>query len=112
MGGVTRHLARLHAQNACKKLVLCSTGAKIGTADAWGNRIEAVRRNGTKIHRSRHNGALVYHQLTETASRKQSSAIQKTLANTNNKGYIPAAKPLRDADFRDQVRSIFPFQRW
>jgi len=28
--------------------VLCSTGAKIGTADAWNTRIEAVRKNGTK----------------------------------------------------------------
>src|SRR6266403_5403526 len=48
MGGVTGLWIALHAATRLHKLMLCSTGAKIGTADAWNNRIEAVRRNGTK----------------------------------------------------------------
>src|SRR6266481_5188429 len=48
MGGLTGLWIALHAPERLQKLVLCSTGAKIGTADAWNNRIEAVRWTGTK----------------------------------------------------------------
>src|SRR6266436_6282377 len=48
MGGVTGLWIALHASNRLNKLALCSTGAKIGTADAWNARIEAVRKAGTK----------------------------------------------------------------
>src|SRR5882762_1026938 len=48
MGGLTGLWIALHAPERLQKLALSSTGAKIGTADAWNRRIEAGRNNGTK----------------------------------------------------------------
>src|SRR6266850_2631674 len=105
MGGVTGIWIALHAPERVQNLVLCSTGAKIGSADAWNNRIEAVRRNGTKSI-----AAATMERWFTTSFREREpqtvERIQKTLANTNNKGYIACCEALRDADFRDQVASI------
>jgi 3-oxoadipate enol-lactonase len=48
MGGVTGMWLALHAAKRLHKLVLCSTGAKIGNAEIWNARIETVRTGGTK----------------------------------------------------------------
>src|SRR6267378_4393520 len=105
MGGVTGLWIALHAPERLHKLVLCSTGAKIGTADAWGNRIEAVRRNGTKSI-----AAATMERWFTTPFREREpqtvERIQKTLANTNNEGYIACCEALRDTDLREQVASI------
>jgi 3-oxoadipate enol-lactonase len=105
MGGVTGIWIALHAPERLQKLVLCSTGAKIGTADAWNNRIEAVRRNGTKSI-----AAATMERWFTTSFRDREpqtvERIQKTLAKTNNEGYIACCEALRDADIRDQVASI------
>jgi len=105
MGGVTGLWIALHAPERLQKLVLCSTGAKIGTADAWNNRIEAVRRNGTKSI-----AAATMERWFTTSFRDREpqtvERIQKTLANTNNEGYIACCEALRDTDLRDQVASI------
>src|SRR6266403_869300 len=105
MGGVTGLWIALHEPTRLQKLVLCSTGAKIGTADAWNNRIEAVRRNGTRSI-----AAATMERWFTTSFRDREpqtvERIQKTLANTNNKGYIACCEALRDADLRDQVASI------
>jgi len=105
MGGVTGLWIALHAPERLQKLVLCSTGAKIGTADAWNNRIEAVRRNGTKSI-----AAATMERWFTTSFRDREpqtvERIQNTLANTNNEGYIACCEALRDTDYRDQVASI------
>jgi len=110
MGGVTGLWIALHAPERLQKLVLCSTGAKIGTADAWNNRIEAVRRNGTKSIAAATDGALVHHRLPRPRA-TNSRAHSNTLANTNNEGYIACCEALRDTDYRDQVASS-PFKPW
>lgn len=105
MGGLTGLWLALHEPTRLQKLVLCSTGAKIGAADAWNTRIEAVRKNGTKSI-----AATTMERWFTTGFRDREpqtvERIQKTLANTNNKGYIACCEALRDADFRDQVASI------
>jgi 3-oxoadipate enol-lactonase len=105
MGGLTGLWLALHEPTRLYKLVLCSTGAKIGTADAWNTRIEAVRKNGTKSIAA----ATMERWFTATFREREAQTverIQKTLANTNNEGYIACCEALRDTDLRDQVASI------
>jgi 3-oxoadipate enol-lactonase len=105
MGGVTGLWIALHASNRLNKLALCSTGAKIGTADAWNARIEAVRKAGTKsiaaATMERWFTARFRERDPQTVER-----IQKTLENTNTVGYIACCEALRDADLREKVASI------
>jgi len=105
MGGVTGLWIALHASNRLHKLALCSTGAKIGTADAWNARIEAVRKAGTKsiaaATMERWFTARFRERDPQTVER-----IQKTLENTNTEGYIACCEALRDADLREKVASI------
>jgi len=105
MGGVTGLWIALHEPTRLYKLVLCSTGAKIGTADAWNTRIEAVRKNGTKSIAA----ATMERWFTASFREREPQTverIQNTLANTNNEGYIACCEALRDTDLRDQVASI------
>lgn len=46
MGGSTFMWLAVHHPQRINKLILCNTGAKIGTAEAWNSRIETVRREG------------------------------------------------------------------
>src|SRR5882762_9597340 len=105
MGGLTGLWIALHAPERVQKLVLCSTGAKIGTADAWNTRIEAVRKNGTKSIAA----ATMERWFTAPFREREPQTverIQKTLENTDNEGYIACCEALRDTDLRDQVASI------
>jgi 3-oxoadipate enol-lactonase len=105
MGGLTGLWLALHAAKRLQKLVLCSTGAKIGTADAWNTRIEAVRKNGTKSIAA----ATMERWFTSSFRDREPQTverIQNTLANTDNEGYIACCEALRDTDLRDQVASI------
>jgi len=105
MGGVTGLWIALHAPERLQKLALCSTGAKIGTADAWNARIEAVRKNGTKSI-----AAATMERWFTTSFREREpqtvERIQNTLANTATEGYIACCEALRDTDLRGQVASI------
>jgi 3-oxoadipate enol-lactonase len=105
MGGLTGLWIALHEPTRLYKLVLCSTGAKIGTADAWNTRIEAVRKNGTKSIAA----ATMERWFTASFREREPQTverIQKALASTNNEGYIACCEALRDTDLRNQVASI------
>jgi len=84
----------LHAPERLQKLVLCSTGAKIGTADAWNNRIEAVRRNGTKSIAA----ATMERWFTtgfRDASHKQSSAFKTPCQHQQRRLHSMLRSPAR-----------------
>jgi 3-oxoadipate enol-lactonase len=105
MGGVTGLWLALHAAKRLNKLVLCSAGAKIGNAETWNARIEAVRKGGTKsiaaTTMERWFTARFREREPQTVER-----IQKTLENTNTEGYIACCEALRDADFREETATI------
>ncbi|QRM57850.1 3-oxoadipate enol-lactonase [Sinorhizobium sp. BG8] len=46
VGGLTGLWLGLHAADRFDRIVVCATAAKIGTAESWTSRIEAVRRDG------------------------------------------------------------------
>jgi 3-oxoadipate enol-lactonase len=105
MGGVTGMWSALHAAKRLHKLVLCSTGAKIGTSDVWNARIEAVRKSGTKSIAA----TTMERWFTRPFREREPQTVErikKTLENTNTEGYVACCEALRDADFRKEIGSI------
>ena len=95
----------LHAAKRLHKLVLCSTGAKIGNAEIWNARIETVRTGGTKsiaaTTMERWFTAPFREREPQTVER-----IKKMVESTNPEGFIACCEALREADFRESISTI------
>jgi 3-oxoadipate enol-lactonase len=105
MGGMIGMWLGAHAPERLNHLVLCNTGAKIGTTEAWNARIEAVRKNGMKSVAS----AVVERWFTPAFRQKAPATIANTLEmleETNPDGYAACCSAVRDFDFREQVSNI------
>jgi len=105
MGGMIGMRLGAHAPERLNHLVLCNTGAKIGTTEAWNARIEAVRKNGMKSVAS----AVVERWFTPAFRQKAPATIAKTLKmleETNPDGYAACCAAVSDFDFREQVSNI------
>jgi len=105
MGGMIGMWLAVNAPERLNKLVLCNTGAKIGTAEVWRSRIEAVRTGGMKSIAP----AVVERWFTPTFRSKDPAAaarIQQQLEETNPDGYTACCAAVRDFDFRDQLKAI------
>ena len=105
MGGVTGMWLALHAAKRLHKLVLCSTAAKIGNAETWNARIEAVRKGATKSIAATTMERWFTARFRERGPQTVAH-IQKTLEKTNTEGYIACCEALRDADFREETAAI------
>lgn len=105
MGGMTGMWLGVHAPERLNKLVLCNTGAKIGTLDAWNARIDAVRKNGMKSIAP----AVVERWFTPSFRQKSPAVISKTMKmieEASADGYAACCAALRDCDYREQVAAI------
>ncbi len=105
MGGVTGMWLGIHAGKRLHKLVLCSTGAKIGNAEIWDARIEVVRKGGTKSIAA---GAM---ERWFTARFRESSPeiverVKQMVESTSTEGFVACCEALREADFREGVKAI------
>jgi 3-oxoadipate enol-lactonase len=105
MGGVTGMWLGIHAGKRLHKLVLCSTGAKIGNADTWNARIETVRKGGTKSI-----AAATMERWFTTGFREREpqtvERIRHIVENTSSEGFIACCEALREADFREGISAI------
>jgi 3-oxoadipate enol-lactonase len=105
MGGMIGMWLGLHAPERLNKLVLCNTGAKIGTPDAWNARIDAVQKNGMKSI-----APAVIERWFTPAFRQKSPAIisstQKMIEEASPDGYAACCAAIRDCDYREQVAAI------
>src|SRR6266436_3438556 len=105
MGGMIGMWLGVNAPERLNKLVLCNTGAKIGTAATWNARIDAVQKNGMKSVAS----AVVERWFTPPFRQKAPATIANTLKmleETNPDGYAACCAVVRDFDFRDQLSRI------
>ena len=105
MGGVTGMWLGLHAPQRLHRLVLCSTGAKIGNAETWDARIDAARKGGTK---SIAPGAME-RWFTQPFRDREPATIQRIqhmVETTNVEGYIACCQALQAVDLRDQIAKI------
>jgi 3-oxoadipate enol-lactonase len=105
MGGMIGMWLGIHAPGRLNKLVLCNTGAKIGTHETWKSRIETVQKGGMKSI-----AAGVMERWFTPAFRAKEPAtvagIQKKLEETNPDGYISCCAAVRDYDCREQLEKI------
>jgi len=105
MGGSTGMWLGLNAPEHLRKLVLCNTAAKIGTAEIWNPRMETVRNGGVKAISS----GVLGRWLSPPFRAKAPDATAKVLnmlESTDTLGYIANCAAIRDFDVRQSVASI------
>jgi 3-oxoadipate enol-lactonase len=105
MGGMIGMWLGLNAPARLAKLVLCSTAPKIGTAETWNARIEAVRKNGMKTVAA----AVIERWLTpefRAASPQAAESMLKMLESSPPEGYAANCAAVRDFDARGRVAAI------
>jgi 3-oxoadipate enol-lactonase len=105
LGGATGMRLAVDAPERLEKLVLCNTGALLGTPDLWNARIDAVRRSGTagfaESVMSRWFTARFLSERPQEAAR-----AREMLLATPAEGYAACAAALRDHDERAAVSRI------
>jgi 3-oxoadipate enol-lactonase len=105
IGGQTGMWLGVNAPKRLKKLVLCNTGAIIGTSEAWNARIEAVRKGGTKAV----SAAVIERWFTASFRANQPaeiSKIQQALESISPEGYAGCCAAVRDFDCREKLSAI------
>lgn len=105
MGGMTGMWLGLHAAERIHKLALSNTGARIGTAEVWNARIEAVRKSGMKAIAP----GVVERWFTPGFRAASPAAISVTLhmlENTHPEGYAGCCEAIRDSDQSGEISAI------
>lgn len=105
MGGMTGMWLALNVPERLRKLVLCNTAAKIGNAEGWNSRIEAVRKGGMKSVAT----AVIERWLSadyRVKSPDVAVATQHMLESANPGGYIANCAAVRDFDARETISAI------
>jgi len=105
VGGLIAQALALRYTERVRALVLCDTGARIGTAEAWQQRIDKVRADGIS--------SLVQMTMERWFSagfRERSAADVRgyslMLRQTSADGYVGTCAALRDTDLRQAVTQI------
>jgi 3-oxoadipate enol-lactonase len=105
MGGMIGMWLGVHAPKRLNRLVLCNTGAKIGSPEGWKARIEAVRKNGMKSIAT----AVVERWFTPAFRQKSPALISnilKIIEEADPDGYSACCAAVRDCDFREHLSAI------
>jgi 3-oxoadipate enol-lactonase len=105
MGGMVGMWLGIHAPQRIDRLVLANTAAKIGTADMWNARIDAVRKGGMASIASAVLARWFSSQLLE-APTPIISRIRVTLEGLSTEGYTASCAAVRDMDQRHLVSRI------
>lgn len=105
VGGLIAQGLALARPERVSGLVLCDTGACIGTAQMWNDRIDAVHANGLESIAD----AILERWFSSgfKANRAAELAVWRNLlTRTPDHGYAGTCAALRDADLRDRVGDI------
>jgi 3-oxoadipate enol-lactonase len=105
MGGTIGMWLGLNAPTRMEKLVLCNTGAKIGSDKGWNSRIEAVRKDGLKAVAS---GVIERWFTPEFRARSPQvwESALRMLEAAPPQGYAACCEAIRDYDARDKISAI------
>jgi len=108
MGGLIGQWLGINAGHRLQRLIVCNTAAKIGDADGWNPRIEAVSTGGQAAMLALRDGAVSRWFTAQFAQAhpERVKPITDMLAATSPQGYAANCCAVRDADFRDQLVRI------
>lgn len=105
MGGQVGQWLAVNHPGRLGRLTLANTGAKIGTEEAWEQRISTVRDGGMEPIVE-----VVLERFLSDGWRKshpeETEAARETLRAVDPQGYMGCCAAVRDADFRDTASSI------
>jgi 3-oxoadipate enol-lactonase len=105
LGGMIGMWLGAHAPERVHRLVLCNTGARIGTTERWNERIASVRQGGTASV-----AAPVLERWFSPAFRERSPGVvgraRAVLTATPSEGYAGCSAAIRDADLGGDLASI------
>ena len=105
IGGMTGMWLGANAPKRLNKLVVCNTGAKLGNAESWNARIQAVRSGGTQSVA----GSVIARWFTPEFREKEPEKVAKArqmIERTNAVGYMSSCAAVRDFDFRQKLGAI------
>ncbi|AQZ49768.1 3-oxoadipate enol-lactonase [Martelella mediterranea] len=105
IGGLTGQWLALNAPERFDRVALCATAARIGSAESWRDRIEAVRVNGLASM----TGATRERWFSPEFAARNPAAVDAILdrfAATDAEGYAGCCAALARADFRDALGNI------
>ena len=105
MGGAIGVWLGINAPDRVDRLVLANTGARIGTADMWNARIDAVRNGGIASIAS----AVLARWFTPQALAQPTPLIAQlraTFEATSGDGYVACCAAIRDMDQRQALGRI------
>ncbi|MBB3104630.1 3-oxoadipate enol-lactonase [Azomonas macrocytogenes] len=108
MGGLIGQWLGINAGERLDKLVLCNTGAKIGTDEIWNERIDSVQAGGGHAMRNLRDASIGrwFTPAFAEAKPEDAGAIADMIAATSPQGYAANCAAVRDADFREQIGTI------
>jgi 3-oxoadipate enol-lactonase len=105
MGGMIGMWLGANAPNRLRKMVLCNTAAKIGSAEIWNTRIETVRKSGMQAV-----ACSIIERWFTAAFRAKAPALvaeaQHMLESANAEGYAACCAAIRDMDQREKLSAI------
>ena len=105
MGGMVGMWLGINAPDHVDRLVLANTGAKIGTAELWNARIDAVRKGGTAAVAPAVLSRWFSQQLLEQPT-PMIAQLRKTFEATSTEGYVASCAAVRDMDQRHGLHRI------
>jgi 3-oxoadipate enol-lactonase len=105
MGGMIGMWLGVNAPDRVDRLVLANTGAKIGTADVWNARIDAVRKGGTAAVAPAVLARWFSHQEVEQPT-PMIAKLRATFEATSREGYVASCAAVRDMDQRGTLHRI------
>ena len=105
MGGMVGMWLGVNAPQRLDRLVLANTGAKIGTADIWNARIDAVRKGGTAAVAPAVLARWFSPQEVEHPT-PMITQLRATFEATSTEGYVASCAAVRDMDQRRALHRI------
>jgi 3-oxoadipate enol-lactonase len=105
MGGMIGMWLGVNAPERLHKLVLCNTAARIGTAEVWNARIDAVNKNGMKSIAP----AIIERWFTpafRAAAPEIVANAQRMIEDSPPGGYSACCAAIRDMDLRESISTV------
>jgi 3-oxoadipate enol-lactonase len=108
MGGLIGQWLGINASERLTRLVICNTGAKIGTDEVWNERIDTVLKGGEQAMRDMRDASIARWFTPAFAEREPAvtGRITQMIASTSPAGYAANCAAVRDADYREQLGAV------